>query len=120
MLEFWTAALYYTEREPASDGWVVLTDPNEKGINISLQQVPEKRNGKRGRLHIDLYTENQQEEVERLVTLGATRCPWRYQPSDDFIVLADPDHNLFCVVQMPGGKSCCSSVLPPQGYKHNN
>jgi hypothetical protein len=48
---------------------------------------------------LDLYAENQKEEVERLVSLGATRYPWRYVPGDDFVVLEDPDGNLFCVVQ---------------------
>jgi hypothetical protein len=39
--------------------------------------------------------------VERLVTLGATRYPWRYGPHADYVVLEDPDGNLFCVVQVP-------------------
>jgi hypothetical protein len=60
--------------------------------------MPGKASGKRSRLHLDLYTENQDGEVERLVRLGATRYPWRYKPGDDFIVLQDPDGNLFCVV----------------------
>jgi hypothetical protein len=38
--------------------------------------------------------------VERLVRLGATRYPWRYHPDADFVVLEDPDRNLFCVVQL--------------------
>jgi len=62
---------------------------------ISIQ----KRSGKRGRLHLDLYTKNREAEVERPVNPGATRYPWRYKPGDDFVVLEDPDGNLFCVVQ---------------------
>jgi len=58
--------------------------------------------GKRSRLHLDLYTNDKENEVERLVEIGATRYPWRYRPNDDFIVLADPDDNLFCVVQVTG------------------
>jgi Glyoxalase-like domain len=65
--------------------------------------MPEKRTGKRSRLHLDLYTSDQKSEVERLIMLGATRYPWRYRPDDDFIVLADPDDNLFCVVQVASG-----------------
>ena len=84
---------------PAKGGWVVLRDPEGRGPNLSLDQHPEKRSGKRGRLHLDLYTKNRDAEVERLVKLGATRYPWRYKPSDDFVVLEDPDGNLFCVVQ---------------------
>ena len=99
MLAFWQAALGYEPREPATDGWVVLRDPSGRGPNLSLDRVAERRTGKRSRIHLDLYTEDQAGEVERLVALGASRYPWRHQPGDDFIVLADPDDNLFCVVQ---------------------
>ncbi|MGH2362667.1 MAG: VOC family protein [bacterium] len=98
MLAFWQEALHYVPREPAKDGWVVLRDPEGRGPNVSLDRVPEKRSGKRSRLHLDLYTNNQAVEVERLVKIGATRYPWRYKPDSDFVVLEDPDGNLFCVV----------------------
>lgn len=100
MLRFWRAALSYKPREPAENGWVVLCDPEGKGPNLSLDKVPEKRTGKRSRLHLDLYTQNQAAEVERLIKIGATRYPWRYgSENPDYIVLEDPDGNLFCVVQ---------------------
>jgi hypothetical protein len=99
MLRFWQEALHYTRRESPSKGWVVLRDPDGRGPNLSLDKHPEKRSGKRSRLHLDLYTDNRDAEVERLIGLGATRYPWRYRPHDDFIVLEDPDGNLFCVVQ---------------------
>lgn len=99
MLAFWQAALGYVPREPASGGWVVLRDPAGVGPNVSLDQVRERRVGKRSRLHLDLYTDRQEEEVERLVALGARRYPWRHRPGDDFVVLEDPDGNLFCVVE---------------------
>ncbi len=102
MLAFWQEALHYVPREPAKGGWVILRDPERRGPNISLQQLPERRTGKRSRLHLDLYTHDQEGEVERLVKLGATRYPWRYKPGADFVVLEDPDGNLFCVVQLPG------------------
>ncbi len=99
MLAFWQKAIHYVPREPAEGGWVVLCDPAGKGPNISLDQYPERRTGKRSRLHLDLYTDNRDVEVERLVKIGATRYSWRYKPTDDFVVLEDPDGNLFCVVQ---------------------
>jgi|SRR6516162_4961318 hypothetical protein len=99
MLEFWRQALHYVPREPAKDGWVVLRDPEGKGPNLSLNRVPERRSGKRSRLHFDLYTNDRESEVERLIKIGATRYPWRYRPHSDFVVLQDPDDNLFCVVQ---------------------
>ncbi len=39
-------------------------------------------------------------EVERLLALGATRVDWNYGPHADCVVLADPDGNTFCVVQV--------------------
>jgi hypothetical protein len=51
-------------------------------------------------MHLDLYADDQKAEVERLVNLGTTRYPWRYPPDADYVVLADPDGNLFCVVQI--------------------
>lgn len=101
MLAFWQEALHYVPREPAKSGWVVLRDPKGKGPNLSLNKTSEKRSGKRSRLHLDLYTTNREVEVERLLTIGATRYPWRYRPGSDFVVLEDPDGNLFCVVQKP-------------------
>jgi hypothetical protein len=100
MFEFWRQALRYEPREAPKGGWVVLRDPEGKGPNLSLDKYPERRVGKRSRLHLDLYAEDRDAEVERLESLGAVRYPWRYKPGDDFVVLQDPDDNLFCVVQM--------------------
>jgi len=36
--------------------------------------------------------------VERFLKLGARRVEWEYPPDADFVVLADLDGNLFCVV----------------------
>jgi catechol 2,3-dioxygenase-like lactoylglutathione lyase family enzyme len=101
MLGFWKQALHYVHREPVEGGWVILRDPDGRGPNVSLDRTSTRRAGKRSRLHFDLYTTDQEGEVERLVKIGATRYPWRYKPDDDFVVLEDPDANLFCVVQVP-------------------
>ena len=76
--------------------------PRGRGPNVSLEKVPEpfERIGKTSRLHLDLYTHDQEGEVERLIKIGATRYPRRYSPDEDFIVLEDPDGNRFCVVQV--------------------
>jgi hypothetical protein len=99
MLSFWREALHYVPRKPAQGGWVVLRNPDGKGPNISLNQVPEKRSGK-NRLHLDLYTDDREGEVNRLLRIGAKRHAQTYEPDDDFRVLEDPDGNLFCVVQI--------------------
>lgn len=102
MLAFWQDALsYVVGHADPKGGFVILQDPRGKGPNVSLDQSPTRRTGKRSRLHLDLYTTNQHDEVERLVQLGARRYPWRYQPHADYVVLEDPDQNLFCVVQVP-------------------
>jgi catechol 2,3-dioxygenase-like lactoylglutathione lyase family enzyme len=105
MLAFWREVLHYAPREPAEDSWVVLRDPEGRGPNVSLESVPEpfEHIGKTSRVHLDLYTNDQEGEVERLVGMGARRYPQEYRPDDDFIVLEDPDGNRFCVVQVPDG-----------------
>ena len=99
MLAFWQMALHYVQREPTKGGWVVLRDPTSRNTNVSLNQVqPSEKLKGRNWLHFDLYTKHQKDEVERLLELGATRHPQEYEPEEDFIVLEDPDGNLFCVV----------------------
>ena len=97
---FWQHALRYVPRDPPRGGWVVLRDPEGKGPNLSFQarEGPPKS---RSWVHLDLYTNKRDVEVERLVALGAIRYPWRYRPGADFVVLQDPGGNLFCVVQKP-------------------
>jgi hypothetical protein len=43
-------------------------------------------------------------ETRRLVSLGAQRVDWdRYPDDPDFVVLADPDGNRFCIVDLSHG-----------------
>jgi catechol 2,3-dioxygenase-like lactoylglutathione lyase family enzyme len=98
MADFWQEALHYRPREPKTGDWLVLTDPENKGPNLSFQKRDRKRE-RRNWVHLDLYTNDQKNEVERLLRLGAKRYPWRYPEKADYVVLEDPDGNLFCVVQ---------------------
>ena len=101
---FWQAALGYAPREADlkddNTDFVVLSNPNRRWANISLQLWPEPKIS-RNRLHLDLYSDNQAQEVEQLEVLGAVRLNWHYEPGDDFVVMADPDGNEFCVVNSP-------------------
>ena len=101
---FWANALGYVVRgrhdavvDPG-ESWVVLTDPRRRWANLSLQLKKEPKQG-RNRLHLDLYTQDRQTEVARLEALGAIRLPRNYDSKDDFVVLADPDGNEFCVIR---------------------
>jgi catechol 2,3-dioxygenase-like lactoylglutathione lyase family enzyme len=97
---FWTAALGYEPRTGDSDDFVLLRPPDGQGPNLSLDRVPSKVQVP-PRIHLDLYTEDQAGEVERLKTLGATEVHWSKRPADaDYVILADPEGNRFCVVDI--------------------
>src|SRR5262245_14987154 len=97
MSAFWEQALRYVPREPARDGWVVLKDPAGRSPNVSVNRKQKPIAGKI-RLHLDLYAGDQAAEVERLLALGATIVRDR-QPGRDYVILADPEGNHFCVVE---------------------
>jgi hypothetical protein len=96
---FWTQALGYVPRDEIEDDWVVLVPPDGRPgarLSLGLSETPAQD---RPRLHLDLYAGDQAAEVERLVGLGARRVDWDDYPEDaDFVVLADTEGNLFCVV----------------------
>ncbi len=96
--EFWAAALDYVPREEQSDDFVLLRPRDGVGPNLSLDQhyaeaqVPP-------RIHLDLYTDDPAGEVKRLLALGAIEVHWSKRPPDaDYVILADPEGNRFCVV----------------------
>jgi hypothetical protein len=102
--EFWAAALDYVPREDPNDpnvDFVLLRPKNGVGPNISLDlqrsslQIPP-------RIHLDLYSEGPEDqavEVKRLISLGATEVQWDKRPADaDYVILADPEGNRFCVI----------------------
>ncbi|MER6916673.1 VOC family protein [Streptomyces sp. NPDC000594] len=101
---FWAEALGYVPREELEDDWVVLVPADGTGVQLSLSTsaTPAREHP---RIHLDLYagdSADQAAEVERLVALGALRVDWDGYPEDageaDFVVLADPDGNRFCVI----------------------
>ena len=95
---FWQAALGYTTRRPAESGWVLLRDPSGGGPNVGIN-LKEKPLSDKIRVHLDLYAEDQSAEVQRLLKLGATMVrPMR--EGDDYVILADPEGNHFCIVQL--------------------
>ncbi|HEV2317580.1 MAG TPA: VOC family protein [Thermoplasmata archaeon] len=96
MVRFWGEALGYVPRDPPEDGSVVLMDPTGRGPNLALHRGAELPL-EEYRLHLDLYSSAPEAETARLVRLGATvRSP--LGPGTDFITLADPEGNLFDVI----------------------
>lgn len=110
---FWAEALNLVATEEwRSETWRTLNHADGSGRALALlcSASPVEPHP---RLHLDLFTdtaEEQQAEVRRLVDLGAQVVDWDlYPPEPDFVVLADPDGNRFCVVDLshapsgPGG-----------------
>ncbi|MEP6695724.1 MAG: VOC family protein [Pseudonocardiales bacterium] len=94
MTAFWSAALdLVPSSDGPADGFRVLRGDR---VNVSLQ-VAETPVGCRDQMHLDLYSPDQAAEVERLMSLGAEFIRHVEHPEDDYVVLADPENNLFCV-----------------------
>lgn len=97
---FWTAALDYVAREGDDDTFALLRPRDGVGPNVSLDRVwaPAQMPPK---IHLDLYSEDQAADVERLKGLGATEVHWDKRPADaDYVILADPEGNRFCVIDL--------------------
>jgi catechol 2,3-dioxygenase-like lactoylglutathione lyase family enzyme len=103
MIRFWTEALHYVPRDPPESDGVVLKDPKGKGPNLNLSLSGEG-SLEEYRLHLDLYATDPRAEVDRLLGLGATmKLPG--ETGHDFVTLADPDGNLFDVIDKTGWPS---------------
>jgi catechol 2,3-dioxygenase-like lactoylglutathione lyase family enzyme len=88
---FWSKVLGYVSQP---DDLAFLAPENGAGPRLHLDE--------RDRTHIDLWVIREdsdlQTEVDRLISLGARRVEWTYPEGADFVVLADTEGNLFCVV----------------------
>ncbi|GHD94068.1 VOC family protein [Streptomyces naganishii] len=79
-------------------------DPYDKesgtglGRRLLFQRVPEAKTGK-NRLHLDLHPGEglREREVERLEGLGASVLRHVKEPAGQWVVMADPEGNEFCV-----------------------
>ena len=76
---------YFAVVPPAPDGSVPA---------LMFLAVPEPRAGK-NRLHLDLVSPDQPEQVERAVALGATRLRDFAEYGTTWTTLADPEGNVF-------------------------
>ena len=94
---FWAEAL---------GGKAVVDRPGEEatvealdgGVDLTLLKVPDGKTGK-NRLHLDLRPDDQDAEVARLESLGATRADIGQEPDVTWVVMADPEGNEFCVLR---------------------
>jgi predicted enzyme related to lactoylglutathione lyase len=99
LARFWTQAL----------GWMVLSErpreivigPDDHApVGMCFMPVTDVKTVK-NRLHLDLTTaaEDQDQEIERLLALGARRVDIGQTGAESWTVLADPEGNEFCVIR---------------------
>jgi hypothetical protein len=105
--EFWSAVLDYRILETRDDLVEIgANEPTVEGVRatpvpptIVFVTVPEGKSVK-NRLHIDVspIDATQDEEVDRLLALGATRVDIG-QGDVGWVVMRDPEGNEFCVLR---------------------
>jgi hypothetical protein len=103
---WWARVLGWQKVYEAEDE-VVIVPPkqdqipvDERGPGLVFGLVPEGKTVK-NRLHLDLAPradDDQAAEVERLISLGATRVDVGQGGDETWVVLADPEGNEFCVL----------------------
>jgi predicted enzyme related to lactoylglutathione lyase len=94
MTAFWSAALDLTpsSADPDDDFRVLRGER----VNLSLQLADTPVTA-RDQMHLDLYSDDQAVQVERLQALGASVVRHHEDPDDDYVVMRDPEGNEFCV-----------------------
>ena len=96
MTTFWCGVLDLVPDTagPADDFRVLRGDRG----NLSLQLAASPVSG-RDQMHLDLYSDDKEVEVARVVGLGAVWVRHSGDPDDDYDVLSDPEGNEFCIIR---------------------
>jgi predicted enzyme related to lactoylglutathione lyase len=94
LADWWARALDGQVNPIAPPFFVVVS--RSEGPGLAFQQVADPTPGK-NKVHLDFSTDDVEAEVARLVGLGATRVDVG-QRDVDWVVLADPEGNEFCVL----------------------
>ena len=99
MTGFWSHALNLAPSSAVpGDDFRVLRGEH---VNLSLQLARTPVSA-RDQMHLDLYSNNQDAEVQRLAGLGARIVRHCVDPDDDYVVMTDPEGNEFCVCVTAG------------------
>ena len=99
LARFWTRALEWRILSAREREIVIGTDENA-AVGICFMPVTDPKRVK-NRLHLDLTTSaaDRDEEIERLLALGARRVDIGQTGAESWTVLADPEGNEFCIVR---------------------
>jgi hypothetical protein len=98
LADFWAVALGWRIIEESADG-VSIGPADGAWPAIDLLPVPESKTVK-NRLHLDVRADGTtaDDEIARLLALGATLVDLGQPPDATWTVLADPEGNEFCVL----------------------
>ena len=96
--DFWGAVLGWDVQEEGGYCWMSASGAPFPDLVLAFVPVPEPKTVK-DRIHIDVSPVgcDRDEEVQRLLGLGATRADVG-QGEQPWVVLADPEGNEFCVL----------------------
>ena len=96
--DFWRAVLGWEVVESDADG-ISIAPGDGSWPGIAVFQVPEGKSIK-NRLHLDLRADGSstEDELQRLLNLGARRVDVGQGPEVSWVVLADPEGNEFCLL----------------------
>ena len=96
--DFWRAVLGWEVVESDADG-ISVAPGDGSWPGIDMFQVPEGKSIK-NRLHLDLRADGSstEDELQRLLNLGARRVDVGQGPEVSWVVLADPEGNEFCLL----------------------
>lgn len=108
LARFWCAVLGYEVQDGDEDGVVTIGSPevpdgkNRPGPvppTLTFARVPEGKSAK-NRLHLDVnpVDREQDDEVRRLLELGARHADVGQTGEESWVCLADPEGNEFCVL----------------------
>jgi len=99
LARFWTQALGWQVLSEREREIVIGTDENAP-VGICFMPVTDQKIVK-NRVHLDITTEAQDrdQEIDRLLGLGAQRVDVGQTGKESWTVLADPEGNEFCVIR---------------------
>jgi len=99
LARFWSQALGWTLLSERPREVVIGPDENAP-VGMCFMPVTDEKIVK-NRVHIDLTTDagDRDEEIERLLALGARRVDIGQTGTESWTVLADPEGNEFCVIR---------------------
>ncbi|HOB48815.1 MAG TPA: VOC family protein [Mycobacterium sp.] len=99
LARWWSTALS-GEIVPVVPGEFLIV-AHDRGPRLGFQRVAEPTPGK-ARIHLDFATSDMEGEVRRLVELGASEVGRHAFGDFGWVVLEDPDGNVFCVAPVMG------------------